>query len=283
MIGFNTHTYRVTRPLGVILHRGKSAFDGTPYVVIAPLSKSGNVKTGGMVQTYIIRSDMHPLEAVATGGDVGICNDCAMRGILLDPFAKRSKAPPRKPARQRAMEKRACYVNVGQGPSMVYGAFIRGRYVEYNPADHDRFFQGRKIRFGTYGEPVLIPLPLVDHLARLSSGWTGYSHQWMVPMFAAYRQYFMASVHGLTGPKSAEHARHLGWRYFRTMRTGDPARGEILCPASAEAGKRLTCEQCGLCDGAGRRAKGLDLVSIYIPVHGGKAVMTAAKQLAVLN
>jgi hypothetical protein len=277
---------RTARPLGVILHRGQSPFDGSPYVVIMPLGRpSKNGKTGKMLQTYIIRSHVHPVVAVRNGGDVAICNNCPMRGLvgvkIRPDYVDLSVARKRRKAKKK--RHRACYVNVGQGPAMVYDAFKRGRYVDYVPALHDEFIRGRKVRFGTYGEPVLIPLELVQHLASLSAGWTGYTHQWSNLAYAGYRQFLMASVHGLTGPWSREHAKSLGWRCFRTMRDGLPAAGEILCPASKEAGKRLTCEQCRLCDGAGTRKAGLAMVDVYIPGHGGKAIMTAVKHLPILQ
>ena len=264
---------RTARPLGVILHRGVSPFDGSPYVVIMPLGKSSNAKTGSMLQTYIIRSHVHPVAAVQSGGDVAICGNCVMRGLVAT----------QKRRRKGKKNFRACYVNVGQGPAMVYGAFRRGRYVDYSPVDHDQFIQGRKIRFGTYGEPVLIPLELLRHLADISAGWTGYTHQWANLGYRDYQRFLMASVHGLTGPWSHEHAKSMGWRCFRTMRDGEPAPGEILCPASKEAGHRLSCLTCNLCDGAGRRKIGLDCADVYIPGHGGKAVMTAIKHLPILQ
>ncbi len=264
---------RIARPLGVILHRGQSPFDGSPYVVIMPLGKSSNSKTGSMLQTYIIRSHVHPVLAVQSGGDLAICNDCPMRGLVAT----------QKRRNRKKKNFRACYVNVGQGPAMVYGAFKRGRYVDYDPALHDQFIRGRKVRFGTYGEPVLIPLWLVRHLAGLSAGWTGYTHQWANPQFAEYQQFLMASVHGVTGPWSYEHAKHLGWRTFRTMRGGEPMPGEVLCPASKEAGHRLSCLTCNLCDGAGTRKAGLSLVDVYIPGHGGKAIMSAVANLPILQ
>jgi hypothetical protein len=57
-----------------------------------------------------------------------------------------------------------------------------------------------------------------------------------------------------------------GWRTFR-VRTADDTleQREIACPASDEAGKRTSCDSCGLCDGArteDRRA------NIAIIVHG---------------
>jgi hypothetical protein len=272
---------RTARPLGVILHRGTSAFDGSPYVVIMPLGKpSKNGKTGKMLQTYIIRSHVHPVQAVRSGGDLAICNDCPMRGLVSFPKRTDYVDVSRKRKNKRF---RACYVNVGQGPAMVYGAFKRGRYVDYVPGLHDQFIRGRKVRFGTYGEPVLIPLEVVQHLASLSAGWTGYTHQWSNLAYLDYQRFFMASVHGKTGPWSREHAKSLGWRTFRTMRGGEPDDSEVLCPASLEAGKRLTCEQCRLCDGAGTRKAGLQLVDIYIPGHGGKAIMSAVANLPILQ
>ncbi len=276
---------RTAKPLGVILHRGVSSFDGSPYVVIMPLGKSSNKKTGSMLQTYIIRSDMHPVEAVRSEQDGAICHDCPMRGLVG--FPKRPDyvdvSPNRKGRKAKHKRFRACYVNVGQGPAMVYGAYQRGRYVDYDPVLHDQYIRGRKIRFGTYGEPVLIPLGLVRHLAGLSVGWTGYTHQWSNLLYADYKLFLMASVHGLTGPWSREHAKSLGWRTFRTMRGGEPAEDEVLCPASLEAGHRLSCLTCRLCDGAGVRKIGLDMCDVYIPGHGGKAIMTAVANLPILQ
>jgi hypothetical protein len=43
---------------GVVLYEGPSELDGKPIVVVATFN-SVNDKTGNMVQTWIIRSDMH--------------------------------------------------------------------------------------------------------------------------------------------------------------------------------------------------------------------------------
>lgn len=257
------------RPLGVILHRGHSPYDGKPYVVIMPLGKSSNGKTGKMLQTYIIRSHKHPVAAVQSNDDSSICFDCSMRGLSM--------------SKHRKPKDRTCYVNVGQGPAQVYKAYKNKRYVTYEPILHDHFIRGRKVRFGTYGEPVLIPIAVVRHLVSVTEGWTGYTHQWANLQFSEYRDYYMASVHARSGPMSREHAKHLGWRTFRTDNEGSPAPGEVKCPASKEAGKRLTCEQCNLCDGAGTRANGLQLVDIHINAHGGNAIMSAVKRLPALQ
>ena len=58
--------------------------DGTPTVLLATgvLTKSTNSKTGSMIQTFILRQDMKPIEAVNTGADVAICGDCPFRPII---------------------------------------------------------------------------------------------------------------------------------------------------------------------------------------------------------
>ena len=54
-----------------IIYKGPSLIDGKPIVVIATYSNR-NTKTGSVVQTYIEREDINPLEASKTGADVSI-------------------------------------------------------------------------------------------------------------------------------------------------------------------------------------------------------------------
>jgi hypothetical protein len=60
---------------GFILYEGKSVLDGAPIVYIATLSTS-NRKTGDMVQTWILRSDINPVEASKQKLDASICGNC---------------------------------------------------------------------------------------------------------------------------------------------------------------------------------------------------------------
>jgi cytochrome c len=80
----------------------------------------------------------------------------------------------------------------------------------------------------------------------------------------------MASV---TTEPDALVARLEGWRTFRVAMPGDKPKHEreAVCPASAEAGKKLTCELCLACHGTAKGVKG----SIVIQAHGGFAVMSA--------
>ena len=124
-----------------IIYNGPSLLDGKPIVVIATYSNR-NKKTGHVVQTYILRSDINPLEASKTGQDFSICGDCTMRGeVTTDPQRKQAKG-------------RRCYVNLGQGVLIVWKAFQRGVYQEGDAATMGR---GRFVRVGTYGDPGAVP------------------------------------------------------------------------------------------------------------------------------
>ena len=74
-----------------IIYQGPSQIDGLPIVAIATYSDR-NTKTGKVLQTYIIRSDMSPLEASKSGQDFSICANCIFRGIANnDPERKQAK------------------------------------------------------------------------------------------------------------------------------------------------------------------------------------------------
>ena len=112
------------------------------------------------------------------------------------------------------------------------------------------------VRFGTYGEPSLHPIELIDNITNICDTWTGYTHQWLrKPELSAY---FMASTHNEFQEKNA---RLKGFRSF--IATKDRLDQFINCPASAEAGYKSTCSKCGLCSGT----KGKGNKSIFILNH----------------
>jgi hypothetical protein len=49
-------------------------------IVTGLTERSKNKKTGGMIQTYIIRTDMSPLDAMRQDKDKAICGNCPLRG-----------------------------------------------------------------------------------------------------------------------------------------------------------------------------------------------------------
>jgi hypothetical protein len=62
-----------------IIYRGPSLYDDAPIVVIGTFTKS-NSKTGGVVQTYILRDDIDPRDASKGGQDVSICGRARTAG-----------------------------------------------------------------------------------------------------------------------------------------------------------------------------------------------------------
>jgi len=249
---------RSRRPLGVILYSGPSRIDGKPIVLIATL-ESRNEKTGNMIQTWILRRDVSPIGAINSGADVSICGDCPLRGIILQLARRKGK-------RATVNQERGCYVAVAQAPLAIYGAFKQGRYEYYDKDKHAKYFEGRSLRLGAYGDPVAVPLPAWKRVLPLVIGHTGYSHQWREIKFQRWNKYIMASTHSVT---ENELARRLGWRSFRTRTADQPiASDEVICPASEEAGKRLTCETCLACEGGRPQRR-----SIVIIGHGPPSIL----------
>jgi hypothetical protein len=229
----------VSAPSGYVL------FEDSEYVVLVTL-ESDNSKTGNMVQIWILPRNESPIEAVRSGNDSVVCFNCKHRG---DGFSGR-----------------VCYVNVAQGPLAVWDAYQAGSYPVLSQGDYARVFAGRAVRFGAYGEPILIPLDIVRAIATTCTNWTGYTHQWARPEYAEYRAYVMASCDSASERLAA---RALGWRVFRARTANAPVLpGEIICPASDEAGKRTQCIRCKLCDGA--KSSQDARKDIVIIVHGSQ-------------
>ena len=222
----------------VILWEGASLLDGAPIVAIATFA-SRNAKTGDMVQTWIMRADMAPMDALASGDDVSICGDCMHR-----------------PANGGS-----CYVKVWQAPRSIWGAYSRGRYGQ--AADLAAVGAGRMVRLGSYGDPAAVPAHVWRALTSQAAGVTGYTHQWrQAPELMAL---CMASA---DSPEEATVARAMGWRTFRVRAPSEPlAAREFVCPASKEAGYKTDCASCKACGGTSSRAK----ASPVIVAHGATA------------
>src|SRR4029077_2625622 len=241
------------KPRGYVIYRGPSLLDGRPIVAVA-ITKSKNTKTANMVQTYIIRSDVDPRDASRTGEDYSICGTCPHRGTP-------------QPDKATGLAKgRSCYVVIEQGPVIVYKSLARGIYPA--ATTHKAIAalgNGRMVRLGTYGDPAAVPSYIWESLISEAKGHTAYSHQ-ATTQGADYRpDLFMRSSDSLA---DAAIAWGRGQRTFRIIRdAADVLKGrEILCPASEEAGRKTTCNACGLCGGASVAAK-----SIAIVAHGAGA------------
>ena len=232
---------------GIVLYAGPSRIDGAPIVAIACriMEASGNSKTGAMVQTFILRQDIAPHEALKTGEDSSVCGECKFRPIY--------KGDVR------------CYVRVYQAPLSVWNAYQRGRYavpgVDFDAALLSALFAGLSFRIGSYGDPAAIPASIWKRATRRVKNRTGYTHQWRRRIGVGLKGLCMASADNESDVATAT-AR--GWRTFRVRKHDAPTlENESICPASKEGGQRTQCDNCGLCQGATIAAR-----NIVIADHG---------------
>ena len=245
--------------LGYIAYEGPSEIDGAPIVVIVNRidSDSENEKTGALVQTFIIRSDVAPTDALKTGDDASICGDCIHRPKLA---SETGEAP--------------CYVNVGRSVRSVYEAYKRGRYTYADNATIARALARKIVRLGTYGDPAAAPVRTWEQITRYAAGRRGYTHQWNRPGFdaAAWARLVMASADTID---EAAHANLLGMRVFRVSIGVDKQPGETICPASAEGGKKSTCAKCTLCAGTSIQARDV-VIADHATGHARRVIKIAA-------
>ena len=132
------------------------------------------------------------------------------------------------------------------------------KYDDKIGADVVAMCNGRYVRFGTYGEPSLMPISLLRCISVVAKTWSGYTHQWDKPWAYAYRDFFMASTHDVEQTTMAE---TMGWRAFMDDSTHTKHDGMVNCPASSEAGYKSSCSKCALCSGV--RGKGSKSVYIF--------------------
>ena len=236
------------KPIGIILWKGNSLFDGEKIMIIATgvFNKSKNSKTGEMIQTYILRRDICPSLAHRLGEDESICTICKHK------------------------ENSTCYVNIGQGPRNVYNAYHNGSYRDFEEGDI-KYFKGRDIRIGSYGDPGVIPFEVIEYICKDANKITGYSHFWK-NCDQRLKKYCMASVDSIKGyMKEYYEANKLGWRTFRIREDAENPlmEHEIMCPASKESGEKTTCNNCGFCNGL----KNKSIKNVSIILHGDSEEM----------
>jgi len=225
---------------GAVIYEGPSRLDGAPIVVVVTglARPSKNAKTRDMLQTWILRADVNPVDAVRLGADESICGQCVHR----NPDAGDGTG-------------RTCYVEFYRAPLAIYLAYRRGSYPVVDAATARELVAGFKTRFGAYGDPGAAPTQVWRNLASACAGHTGYTHQWT--RRPSLRRLCMASVE--SNAERVEAWRR-GFRTFSVSVSGKPDAGEVKCPAF-DAG--ASCATCGLCSGAGSSAK-----SISAPAHG---------------
>ena len=229
---------------GFVFYRGPSMLDGAPIVGIATLH-SRNVKTGNMVQTWIMREDIAPHTATKTGHDTSVCGDCPLR----------------------PSESGVCYVLTFQGPRQIWESYHGGTYADYTSDGYAQSdaVDGRMVRLGAYGDPAAIPRDAWDALLQDAKGCTGYTHQWRRPEYQWLQSYCQASC---DSPRDVIDATRSGWGTFyvipphnddANLRVGGTKM--IACPYTKTG---VQCAHCGLCNGRSKR-------NIVVRAHGNGA------------
>ena len=246
-------------PNGVVIYRGPSMLDGSPIVIIATgfAQKSNNDKTGNMIQTWILREDINPVEAARTGADSTVCADCKHRGTVVEIDGVLKNVD------------RSCYVTLFQAPLNVWKSYHRGIYREAKPAELKSLFSGLIVRLGSYGDPAAAPTWLWCAVTEETADNTGYTHQWKT----APRELALWCMASADSVAEYWEAKALGYRVFRVA-TDDfiIAKTESRCPASAEMNKKTDCATCRAC--SGNQIKSRDKV---IKAHGSAAKVNAAQ------
>jgi len=242
---------------GVTLRIGPSDLTGDEIATIVVL-KSGNRKTGNVIQVYYIPTAQNPIQAVKSGLDTAVCGSC-----------------PLKPS-----ESNVCYVRKFHGPGRVYDTFKNNRYPlidDLLPALQQQVMEilaSKPIRLGAWGDPAA-DVESSQRLAKIGGRDTlSYTHQWRtVPEL---KPFAMASVDSADEYVEAKQA---GWRTYRhqsldrleyhsggrfidihSKEWNGGYQSEILCPNTTH---KIQCVDCGLCNGAnGRNGKDIVVASI---------------------
>ena len=225
---------------GAVFYEGPSLIDPTKKVVgimTGLQHRSQNKKTDDLIQTFVLPTDSHPIEARKTNNHNHFCGDCIH--VAND----------------------TCYVDWGKAPSQVWGCYKRGNYARFDPYIHGQYLRGRMMRCGSAGEPTAVPIDVWDNLLQSSRirSHTGYTHRWRI-CDQDYRHLFLASC---DTPEDTVEAMDMGWRFFFAgpipWVTEVNKNGSLLCESQVS-----TCADCSNpCNPQSKVTRG-----VTIPVHG---------------
>jgi len=230
---------RMTEATRGIAFRQLSAIDKiTPIIVVfTGFGGSSNLKTGDMVQSWIMLEHVEPVTAWQTHEDYAVCGNCSLRHGASDV---------------------RCYVNKGHAPLAVHRAYHRGKYlVVEQDISWEEAIQRINMapnRGGSYGDPLAAPY-IFSRLRPVTS----YTHQWDQPVVGELiedgidvRQHNMASVDTIYQKRKAN---QLGWRTYRIVKEDESLDiDEIMCPWNPDEPRKVQCVSCGLCGGKEVRA-----------------------------
>ena len=193
---------------------------------------SSNSKTGDMVQLAILPIDNKPTKALKNR-QLPNCSDCALIS--------------------------ACYVNT-VSLNAVYEQTVNQAVSEL-----PKSFRA-PIRLGSWGDPGLLPLDLLQQLSSAAGRHTGYTHLWQ-QIGQEYSQLLMASIDHLTAKKqglTVQELKQLAWdKGYRTYTILQPGEQQSAQERPClYVSNNTQCRYCKLCNGAGSKR------SITAPLHG---------------
>lgn len=262
---------------GRIIYKGPNHMPGGNGEEIIAIMTFGskNMKTGDLWTVFYFPSsvlkipmqDGNLLKFIQSGGDQGVCIGC-IHGSKGDGD---------------------CYTFLGlnKGPARMIQSLQarinRGENVFLDPMALTNLLEEWKpmVRLGGYGDPVSMPLDLLELIVEKAGSIVGYTHTWNRMndpiQRAKYARFLMASV---DTEMQAVYAQAKGWRTFRVGQKGQKMmKSEFNCPASkemkAKIGKTILCNQCKKCNGNLSVAK-----NVFILSHG--ALVKRYKPLNVL-
>ena len=203
-------------------------------------TKSLNSKTGDMTGLYILPIDMSPTDSIKYKQNDKQCGDCPIKSeCYVNPVTVNS------PWRSKVNE---------------IVSWFKGDFV-------------KPIRLGVYGDPGLVPLPILQRLVKKAPKHTGYTHQWH-KIKKEYSEVLMASIDnlfaeqwGCTPIQLKKLANRKGYRTFRVVNEGQEIdTDEMPCPNYTHG---TQCVDCGLCDGNKKsKFKPSQKKNIVIMIHG---------------
>ena len=196
--------------LGWILYRGPSMFDPSKNIVLIATRNSRNIKTGNMIQLWILLEDIAPHEA--TKDLKAICGGCLYRHDLAD------------------KGKGGCYVLRHNAPLSIWRSFHSGKYS----TDTDQAFDFIADQIDRYGY----------------TGYSEGSIRFLNSRIRekAENAEFLASKIMLSAKSQIEalELQRKGFNTFRPVGSLDEMiPGETLCESDAND---LQCEECLKCD-----------------------------------
>jgi len=249
-------------PGPIVLYLGASQINNAPIVALATLDSS-NVKTGPMIQTWIMPVQ-GPLTASKEAADDSVCGDCPRRRSMGGD----------------------CYVRLDAAPHSAWKRWVAAGEPGENWADESELLaltseaRDHGLRLGAYGDPAAVPAHVWRDLIEAIQPRvvTGYTHQWREAHASDLRTLVMASCDSVQDTRDALAA---GWRYFVALPTAPldgalPGRA-VQCLSDARG---LTCEECGICDGA-RVGRSVQPTSVWIAEHGPMSSAKARRAAAL--